>query len=215
MKILIIDDHSLFRDGILFMLEGLNIDIDSFEAGSFESAQTIIEQHTDINLVLLDLGLPGISHLDALNAIQKELPESMIVVLSGSEDHKMVEQVLRQGARGYIPKSSETTIMKNALKLIISGGIYVPPEIMSKAIPKILLEKRKQTPIDELLTPRQRDVLNQLTEGISNKEIGSNLNLTESTVRVHVAAILKAFNVKNRTQAAKHAMLNQWVYSKS
>lgn len=215
MKILLIDDHALFRDGILFMLEGLNIDIDSYEAGSYESAQTIIEQHSDINLVLLDLGLPGISYLGALNAIQKQLPDSMIVVLSGSEDNKIVEQVLRQGARGYIPKSSETTIMINALKFIISGGIYVPPEIMSKAIPKILLEKRKQTPIDKLLTPRQRDVLNQLTDGISNKEIASNLNLSESTVRVHIAAILKAFNVKNRTQAANHAIINQWVYNKT
>jgi DNA-binding NarL/FixJ family response regulator len=211
MKLLLIDDHALFRDGMLLVLQGLTTQLEIFESDSYESAKTITEEHADIDLVLLDLGLPGISNLDALKVIQQQLPDSLIVVLSGTEDCKMVEQVFRHGARGYIPKSSPAKIMLNALQLVISGGIYIPPQILQNNILGEPTESTKHKAVQEKLTPRQCDVLHQLAKGQSNKGIGSALDLTESTVRAHVAAILRAFDVCNRTQAVRYAAQKQWI----
>ena len=209
MKILLIDDHALFRDGLLLVLEDLDSNIETFEAGSYESAKHIIQNETDIDLVLLDLGLPGISYLDALQAIRLALPETLIVVLSGTEDHKTVESSLQHGAQGYIPKSSPAKIILNALQLVISGGTYIPAQILKKRSAPDIAPENKNT--EHSLTPRQYDVLKQLATGKSNKEIASVLILTESTVRAHVAAILKSFNVSNRTHAVQYAMQNSWL----
>lgn len=200
MKILMIDDHALFRDGLLLVLEDLTTEIETFEAGSYESAKCIMDEHNDLDLILLDLGLPGISYLDALSAIHQQLPNTLIVVLSGTEDHRMVEQAFQLGARGYIPKSSPAKIMLNALQLVLAGGTYVPPQILQN-----LDSDLKNPPTNDKLTPRQHEVLHELAKGESNKAIGSTLDLTESTVRAHVAAILKAFSVSNRTQAVQYA----------
>lgn len=212
MKILLIDDHALFRDGILLVLKGLNTEVHTIEANSYESAKLILNEQSDFDLVLLDFDLPGLSYLDALLAIKRLLPDSLIIILSGTDDHKMVEQAIRHGAQGYIPKSSPAKIMLNAVQLVISGGTYIPPEILKNKI--ITPSKHSQQPLlEDILTPRQCDVLHQLADGKSNKGIGVTLNLTESTVRVHVAAILKAFNVSNRTQAVQYAMKNSWIKS--
>ena len=208
MKVLIIDDHALFRDGLLLVLSGLNTTIEPFEAGSYESAIDIMDAHSDLDLILLDLGLPGISHLEALTAIQQQATDSLIVVLSGTEDHRMVEQALQHGARGYIPKSSPSKIILNALQLIIAGGTYVPPQILQKN--SAALDSPSVSP-NHNLTSRQNDVLIELATGKSNKDIGKALDLTESTVRSHVAAILKAFNASNRTQAVQYATKNGMV----
>ncbi len=208
MKILLIDDHALFRDGMLLVLEGLNSDIKIFEASSYESAKESIDSHPDLDLVLLDLNLPGISHLDALLAILQQLPNTPIVVLSGTEDPQMVEQAIRRGARGYIPKSSPAKIMLNALRLVLCGGTYLPPQILQRKAIKLRRSGDAPRHPQHLLTPRQVDVLRELSKGQSNKEIGLSINLTESTVRVHISAILKAFNVRNRTQAIQYAAEN-------
>ena len=210
MKILLIDDHALFRDGFILLLEGLNAPVDTFEASSYESAKHIMDQHGDLDIVLLDLGLPGISHFDALTAIRRLLPESKLIVMSGNENSQIIEDALHYGAKGYIPKSSPAKIMLNALQLIISGGTYVPPEILLN-INKTANETSSNDTLEHGLTPRQNIVLHHLVGGASNKEIGAALNLTESTVRAHVAAILKQFNVKNRTQAVHHAIKMDWI----
>lgn len=206
MNILIIDDHILFRDGLSLVLEGLNTDLKIFEAGSYETAKDIMNGHENLDLILLDLGLPGTSYLDALLAIREQLPDIPIVVLSGNEDHYMVEQVLQYGARGYIPKSSPAKIMLNALELVIAGGTYVPPQILQKTMTAPVAPSIGNDITGHKLTPRQHEVLHELVKGKSNKEIGKTLKLTESTVRAHVAGILRAFNVSNRTQAAQHAI---------
>jgi len=211
MKILLIDDHALFRDGLLLMLEGLNTTNEIFEAGSYESAKAIMDETNDIDLILLDLGLPGVSYLDALFAIRQQLPESCLVVLSGTEDQQMVEQALRHGARGYIPKSSPAKTMLNALQLVIDGGIYVPPQILQNNLMDTTTAPAGIDTLEKILTPRQCDVLHLLAFGKPNKEIGNILNLTESTVRAHVAAILKTFNVSNRTQAVQYATQKGWL----
>jgi len=211
MKILIIDDHALFRDGLLLVLEGLNTDIETFEAGSYESAKDIMDEYNNLDLILLDLGLPGISHLDALLSIQQQTSDTPIVVLSGTEDQRMVEQALQQGARGYIPKSSPAKIMLNALQLVIAGGTYVPTQILQNKNLETKNQPIQNTANNHNLTPRQIEVLYELVKGKSNKDIGKALDLTESTIRAHVAAILKTFNVSNRTQAVQHATQNGFV----
>jgi DNA-binding NarL/FixJ family response regulator len=209
LKILLIDDHALFRDGLLLVLEDLKIDIETFEACSFESASEVMQAQPDLDMVLLDLGLPGTSYLDALLAIRQRLPKTLIVIVSGTEDQQMVEQALHNGARGYIPKSSPANIILHALQLVISGGTYVPAQILHRkdTLANININKLP----GHNLTPRQYDVLLQLATGKSNKEIGKQLNLTESTVRAHVAAILKACNVANRTHAVQFSQQNGWL----
>ena len=209
MKFLLIDDHALFRDGILLVLEGLHMSVETLEASSYESAKIIMDETTDIDLVLLDLDLPGISFLEALQAIRQQLPNCPVVILSGTEDHRIVEQAIRSGARGYIPKSSPAKTMLNALQLVISGETYIPPAILKNRIETTTSEAKNEG--RPRLTPRQHDVLIHLAKGKSNKEIGKTLYLTESTVRVHVAAILKAFEVSNRTQAAQLAIQQAWL----
>jgi len=211
MKILLIDDHALFRDGILLVLEGLSDDIETFEAGSYESATIILNQQHDFDLILLDLDLPGISFLEALKAIREQLPDSPIVVLSATENHLMVEQAFHHGARGYVPKSSSAKIMLSALQLVISGGTYVPPEVFREKINNTGKKLENDFNVDKKLTPRQCEVLIHLAKGKSNREIGNTLDLTESTIRAHVAAILKAFDVNNRTQAVQYATQKNWI----
>ncbi|VAW53933.1 DNA-binding response regulator, LuxR family [hydrothermal vent metagenome] len=214
MKILLIDDHVLFRDGILLMLEGLNLPVETLEASSYESAKIIMDETSDISLVLLDLDLPGISFFDALKAIRKQLPDTPIVILSGTVDHQIVEQTLRLGARGYLPKSATAKTMLNALQLVLSGDTYVPTAILQNKITDsitITKTQRKNESLEHNLTPRQYDVLIQLVEGKSNKAIAKALYLTESTVRAHVAAILRSFDVNNRTQAVRYAVQKSWV----
>ncbi|VAW61870.1 hypothetical protein MNBD_GAMMA08-2249 [hydrothermal vent metagenome] len=210
MKILLIDDHALFRDGLSLVLDGLDTAIETFEAGSYEAAEVIMRAQPDLDMVLLDLGLPGTSYLDALRAIRQQLPKAFIVILSGTEDYKVVEASLQNGAQGYIPKSSPAKIMLSALQLVISGGTYVPAQILQlKPVTNVATPITQAT--EHRLTPRQYDVLQQLATGKSNKAIGSELQLTESTVRAHVAAILKAFNVPNRTHAVQHASQHSWL----
>lgn len=219
MKILLIDDHALFRDGLVLMLEGLPMPVETLEAGSYETAKKIIDETGDIDLVLLDLDLPGVSFFNALQAIQQQLPDAPIVILSGSEDNQIVEQALHSGARGYIPKSSPAKTMLNALQLVLSGDTYVPTAILqnrvNKAKQSVISKNTEKTEAPaHKLTPRQHDVLIQLAKGNSNREIGKTLYLTESTVRAHVAAILRSFDVSNRTQAVRHAIQNTWVTAK-
>ncbi len=214
MKILLIDDHTLFRDGVLLILEGLQVAVKTFEASSYESAKIILDENDDIDLILLDLDLPGMSFFEALQAIRQQLPETPVVILSGTVDHQTVKQALQLGARGYIPKSAPAKTMLNALQLVISGDTYVPAAILqNKAIDtdNTPANKQKNKPPEHNLTPRQHDVLVQLAEGKSNKEIGKTLYLTESTIRAHVAAILRTFDVSNRTQAVRFAVQNAWV----
>ncbi len=213
MKVLLVDDHALFREGLLLVLESLDIEIESFEAGSYESAEKMMLAHPDLELVLLDLGLPGISYLDALQAMRARLPDALIVILSGTEDHHVVEMALQNGARGYIPKSSSAKIMLNALQLVLAGDTYIPTQILQKNTSPTSgsMSNPVNTETSHKLTPRQYEVLQQLATGKSNKEIGNELNLTESTVRAHVAAILKTFNVANRTHAVQYAIQNNWL----
>lgn len=215
MKVLLIDDHELFRDGMRYVLTKLDDNTQVFESCSYEEALPIIQNHQDFDLILLDLGLPGISDIDALKAIRNESPSSPVVILSSNNDGKKVQEILALGAQGYIPKSTNTKVLLNSLKLVLAGGIYIPPEILSQIEVNVVDQKTENNEeTSSPLTPRQHDVLEKLTHGLSNKEISTNLSMAEPTVRVHVAAIFKAFDVTNRTSAVHLALQKGWVIIK-
>lgn len=210
MKILLIDDHDLFRDGIKLVLTNLEPDTEILSANSYESALPMMVENQDFDMVLLDLGLPGLSDIDALKSVRQTLPTTPVVIVSGNHNGEKVQEILNLGAQGYIPKSTSADLLINALKLVLSGGVYIPQEILS-------LFNQTTSSLDNInttvspLTPRQNDVLERLIHGLSNKEIAKILGMAEPTVRVHIAAILKELNVTNRTRAAHLAVQKGWV----
>jgi DNA-binding NarL/FixJ family response regulator len=206
-KILMVDDHHLVRDGLRPVLEQLATPSDPatvFEASSYASAIERADEHPDIDLVVLDLHLPDVAGFAALADLQERHPGLPIVVMSGEDDPALMRQAIDYGALGFIPKSSTSAVILNALRLVLSGGTYLPREIMwSAAPPAQKAPAALATPIPAGLdiTPRQADVLALLLTGKSNKVICRELNLAESTVKNHVAAVFRALNVTSRVQA--------------
>jgi DNA-binding NarL/FixJ family response regulator len=207
MKIVVIDDHVLIRQAMQGVLKKLRRDAIVLEASNSKQAMQIIANHPDISLILLDLTLPDRDGFSVLAELRERIPAVSIVVLSAVQDPSNVMKALDMGALGYIPKSAKSDVILNALRLVISGGIYVPPEILareelSNSTPRQLDGDRSQfSPADVGLTVRQLDVLALMMYGKNNKTICRALDLAEPTVKNHVTAILKALKVTNRTEA--------------
>jgi DNA-binding NarL/FixJ family response regulator len=196
MKILQADDHPLFREGIRYLLEQLDAKIELLEAGTVQAAVEILGKQQDIDLILLDLAMPGMNGFAGFHAIEECNPAIPLVVLSASENPRDIQKAMKAGAAGYIPKSSTSETMINALKLVLKGGIYTP---------EIFYQLATSTEISPIFTESQRKVLAFMVEGLSNKQIARNLYIAESTVKHHVGEILKLLAVSNRTQAALKA----------
>lgn len=205
MKILIADDHELFRDGLRHVLDQLGSPLTIVEASDFPQAIVAVERERDIDIVLLDLSMPGMSWNDGLQRLKELLPETVpLIVLSASDDRRHVLQAVNMGAAGFIPKTSSSRVMLSALKLVLSGGVYLPPALLEQGAGGALDGSGGPMGSESavsFLTPRQREVLTLLGQGKSNKEIARVLQLAEGTVKLHVTAILKALNVNNRTRA--------------
>lgn len=211
MKILLIDDHPLFREGVALLLKPLMEGLQTWEAGSCEEAFELLAQRGEVDLVLIDLNLPGLSGLEGLRKLRLDHPELPVVVMSSADDKDTVLAVLDAGAMGFIPKSSTSQIMLGALQLILAHGIYLPPSVFlaARAAPAVSpaiataapLPAAGRKPTELGLTPRQADVLHLLLQGKPAKLIGRQLNLSLSTVKAHTSAVLRALNVTTRTQA--------------
>ena len=201
MKMLIIDDHALFRAGLSHILNELEENINILEASNYESAFKLVSDNSDLDLVLLDLNMPGKDGFSALDTFSKEYPAMPIVILSASIQQSNVRRALDTGAMGYIPKDTPSHVMLNALRLILDGGIYVPTCMAQQNNDELNLNNSNA----HNLTPRQLEVLAMVVQGNSNKVIAARLELAEATVKMHVTAILKCFGVSNRTQAAMAA----------
>lgn len=207
MKILVVDDHVLIREalrGVLRELKGEAAVI--VEAQDSRQATGLIEQNPDVELVLLDLSLPDRDGLETLAELAERYPTVSVVVLSAYQDRDRVMKALDLGALGFIPKSTPREVMLSAFKLIFSGGIYIPPEILDRSKPVTpdaasIPPRRQVSGADLGLTERQMDVLALMMQGKSNKAICRALDLAETTVKIHVSAILRALNVANRTEA--------------
>ena len=210
LKILIVDDHPLFRAGLRHLVSQLSDDLEILEAGNGEQALARLDDDgaLDLDLVLVDLLMPGMDGLECLKLLCGRLPEVPVVVISVKERAEDVRYAIEAGAMGYIPKSSSPEVLVNALKLVLSGGVYLPPHLLSSAAtePRWAVPTRGKQALPargalSRLTPRQREVLSLMAEGKSNKEIAKELGLAAGTVKIHVSSIFKALNVNNRTLA--------------
>lgn len=218
MKILLIDDHVLIRQAMHGVLKKLRRDAVVFEAMNSAEAMARLVENPDTTLILLDLTLPDRDGFDVLAELRERYPTAVIVVLSGHQDADKVRRALDLGARGYIPKSAKADVIINALRLVISGGIYIPPEILAggfSAPPQARYAaaaagNRLASPEAAGLTERQIEVLALIMQGKNNKTICRTLDLAEPTVKNHVTAILRALDVKSRTEAVVAVIKLGW-----
>jgi DNA-binding NarL/FixJ family response regulator len=204
-KILMVDDHHLVRDGMRPVLEQLGTPSDPvsvLEASNYEAALEFANTHRDLDLVVLDLRLPDVAGFAALADLQERHPGLPIVVMSGEDDPALMREAIDHGALGFIPKSSPGRVILNALRLVLSGGTYLPREMVwTTPAPAAAATRPLTLPASLDITPRQADVLALLLAGKSNKVICRDLDLAESTVKNHLAALFKALNVSTRVQA--------------
>jgi DNA-binding NarL/FixJ family response regulator len=203
MKILLVDDHVLIRDALRSVLKELTDDATVLEASDCRQAMRLIEEHGDLHLILLDLNLPDRDGFAFLTDLRRRNAKISLVVLSAFHDRENVLKALDFGALGFIPKSAPREVMVSALRLVFSGGIYIPPEALAspESVPARTAPGRPVSPADLGLTERQMEVLALMMQGHSNKAISRTLDVAEATVKHHVTAILKALKVMNRTEA--------------
>jgi DNA-binding NarL/FixJ family response regulator len=200
MKILLVDDHALIRDALRGVLKELAPDAAVLEAADSRQAMQLVKANLDLHLILLDLNLPDRDGFSVLADLRSHYATISCVVLSASQDRGSIVKAMDLGVLGFIPKSSPREVMVNALRLIFSGGIYIPPEALHRS------EAAKPpavpvSPADLGLTARQVEVLALMMQGKSNKAISRILDVAEPTVKHHVSAILKALKVMSRTEA--------------
>lgn len=199
MKILVCDDHAVFRDGLRSVLSELGDSLEVLEADTGEAALACVLEHPDLDLVLLDLEMPGLGGMATLDQLRRDHPATPVAIVSAHQDAGVMRKVIDAGASGFIPKSSKRLVLASALQLILNGGIYVPPEMI--AAPEETQVARRKRRVGEL-TERQREVLVLLSKGLTNREIGGVLDIALGTTKTHIAAILEALEVTNRTEAS-------------
>ena len=202
MKILIADDHALFREGLRQIVQTLADKADILEAYDWQTALAQVAQEPDIALALIDLNMPGMEAFTGLKTFLDRAETVPVVVISASESVLDMKRALDAGAMGYIAKSEARPVVLSALRLVLSGGIYVPPRLIQSPLSS-QSDRDSTQPFG--LTPRQFEVLNALVQGKSNKQIARDLNLSGATVKAHVGAIFKTLNVSNRLQAIRIA----------
>lgn len=205
MKILVVDDHPLVREAMAQLVTRLGVAVQVMEAQDCMSGVEIAHAHPDLDLVLLDLNLPGLRGIPALERFRRDYPATPVVVVSMFRDRETVTEAIRHGAMGFIPKSAGRETIVSALRLVLSGAVYVPPEVALEAAPADdalhagIGHSRSAAALG--LTPRQGQVLALVMKGRANKEICRELGLAERTVKAHLTAVLNALKVTSRTQA--------------
>lgn len=209
MKVLVVDDHVLIREALGSVLAELLPNVSVLEASDYSQATKLVEQYTDLNLITLDLALPDCDGFSVLAELRKRYPTTAVVVLSASRDPADVIRAIEMGAAGYIPKTTKREVIVSALQLVLSGGTYIPAEVLEREhaanqpadSSPLTSGLRTRLQSDLGLTGRQVEVLGLVMQGRSNKAIARMLNLAEPTVKNHVTAILKALDVNSRTEA--------------
>lgn len=200
MRILLADDHPLFREGVKPVLEKLDPDVIILEAVDYPSTFEAMHHAGEVDLVLMDLYMPGMSGIEGVTRFRATFPEVPLVVLSASEQVEDIQRLLGAGALGYITKSSPSDTILGALNVVLAGGIYIPPALLGE-------EEDEESALHAIaarypaLSYRQIQVLKELAKGQSNRQIGQALDVTEGTVKLHMAAIFRILKVNNRTEA--------------
>lgn len=204
MRVLLIDDHVLFRQGLRFLLGDLDKTLDFVELRCCEDLSDVNDREFD--LVLLDFHLPGVSGVDALNYVRQLCESAPVVVLSGEESAKGIRSVIDNGAAGFIPKSSEPPVMMAALRLVVAGGVYLPRHVLEgqplrAQVASVSAGFEEGSSVLDCLSTRQAEALQSAVKGRPNKVIARELGISEGTVKAHLSAAFRALGVKNRTEA--------------
>jgi DNA-binding NarL/FixJ family response regulator len=208
MKLILADDHTLFRNGLVLLMRQHEPDCSIWEGDSLAQAMAQAEAHPDADIALLDLHMPGMDGTQGIRRFVESHPAVPLVILTGAEEPQQIQDVLSVGAAGFIPKSSTPSIMLSAVRLVLSGGTYIPPQLMSGARNGVLPQREGSGKGERLhgqLTERQTQVLRLLAAGKPNKAICRELNIEEGTVKAHIASIFRALDVNNRTEATAAA----------
>ncbi|HEY9068396.1 MAG TPA: response regulator transcription factor [Burkholderiaceae bacterium] len=209
MKVLLVDDHALLRDGLALVMEREFIGLNLLQAGTLAETRSVIDEHPDVQLILLDLMLPDGDGKSALAWLREAVPGARLVALSADETSENILAAINGGAAGFIPKSVQADAMLEALRIVLAGGVYLPtaalerratPRPESRHIAAAWMPGARR-PEDIGLSPRQADVLRMLIDGKPNKLISRELEMSESTVKTHLAAIFRKLDATSRTQA--------------
>jgi len=198
-RLVIADDHPLFRGALREAVEGLLQRAEISEAGTFDELVNLLERGGDVDLVLLDLTMPGVRGFSGLMYMRAQYPGVPVIVVSANDDPAAIRRCVEFGASGFIPKTLGVDAMRTAISRILGGGVWTPPDVdlaASSDTEAAELMTRMAT-----LTPQQVRVLMMLSEGLLNKQIAYQLDVSEATVKAHVSAILQKLGVESRTQA--------------
>jgi len=198
-RIVIADDHPLYRGALQQTITTLLPSAEVIDVGTFDEAVTALSEADDVDLVLLDLTIPGAQRLSGLIYLRAQHPGIPVVIVSGNDDRAVIRSCMDFGAAGFIPKSLGVASIGEAIKTVLAGGTWVPPDVdLSGAVDKVVDDAAKRL---SRLTPQQMRVLMMLSEGLLNKQIAYELSVSEATVKAHVSAILQKLGVESRTQA--------------
>jgi DNA-binding NarL/FixJ family response regulator len=210
-RFVVADDHPLFRGAMRESVANLFASSEVFEAGGFDDLQTLLEREGDVDLVLLDLAMPGVRGFSGLLYLRAQFPGIPVVIVSANEEPDVIRRCMEFGASGFLPKTLAVEIMRTAIRSVLEGGVWTPPDVdlagPSDAATRDLVGRLST------LTPQQVRVLMMLSEGLLNKQIAFELKVSEATVKAHVSAILQKLNVESRTQAviaAARIETGQW-----
>jgi DNA-binding NarL/FixJ family response regulator len=202
MRLLVVDDHSLIREAVRHVARALGDGVEVLSAAGCDEGFAVAAGEPELELLLLDFNLRGLSGVAAIQAWRARHPALPVVVLSSSEDRSTVLAAMAAGAAGFIPKSSSNEVMLSALRLVLAGGRYLPAEVLAAPEPEVAAN-RGNASLDRLgLSARQLEVLRLIARGMPNKIICGELGLAERTVKAHVTEVLRALGVSSRTQAA-------------
>jgi len=198
-RILIADDHPMFRGALRQAVTPIGPNIEIFEAGDLNAASAHLAAHSDTDLVLLDLNMPGVRGFSGLIYLRAQYPGVPVIVVSGNQDRGVIRRCIDFGAAGFIPKTLDVELMRQAIRQVLDGGSWTPQDVdlaspMDKDTSDIIRRMAS-------LTPQQVRVLMMLSEGLLNKQIAYELSVSEATVKAHVSAILQKLGVESRTQA--------------
>ena len=199
-KIIIADDHPLFRDALQSaVLQGFG-DIEIIDADSFSSLQSAVQQHDDCDLILLDLMMPGAVGFSALNYLGLKCPQIPVIVISGNDDPSVMSSALDYGAMAFVPKSTQLPVIVEAMQSVFDGNTWLPTDTPASSDDGE--DRRDFAARVATLTPKQFRVLMMLADGHQNKQIASDLFISEATVKAHLTTVFQKLEVQNRTQAA-------------
>jgi DNA-binding NarL/FixJ family response regulator len=197
-RILIADDHPLFRGALRQAVIGALQGADIVEAGDFDTVSKELETNPQMDLVLLDLAMPGVQGFSGLLYLRAQYPSVPVIVISANDDRGVIRRCLDFGASGFIPKTTDAEAMRGAICAVLDGNVWVPSDLAGKSADQMEGELVRRL---ASLTPQQIRVLMMLSQGLLNKQIAYELSVSEATVKAHVSAILQKLGVESRTQA--------------